>query len=96
MLNYLCKVVTKALTLIRDCLVKRNEMLLEIDPDSLLSGEVKAKSVYETKLFANAEKGEHGHTLADYKSGSEFRQVFDSSFRITKTELEGHVPCGSF
>jgi hypothetical protein len=63
-------------------------MLQEIDPDSLLFEELKAESSFETKLFANAAKGEYDHKLTDYKSGSEFPQVFDSRYRITKTELE--------
>ena len=88
MVNDLCKVVTQALTLIRDYRVKRNEMWLENDPDSLLSDELKAETAYETKLFANAEKAEYDHKLTDYKSGSGFPQVFDRRFRTTKTEVK--------
>jgi hypothetical protein len=66
-------------------------MLLEIDPDSLLSDEHKAESSDETKLFANAEKGEYDHQLEDYRSGSEFPLVFESRLRITKSELEVQV-----
>ena len=36
-LSDLCKAVAKSLTLIRDYRVKRKEMLLAIDPDSLMS-----------------------------------------------------------
>ena len=63
--NDLCEVVGKALTLICDYRAKRNEMLQEIDPDFLLSEELKAESSFETKLFANAEKGEYDHKLTD-------------------------------
>ena len=91
MLSDLCKAVSTALTLIRDYRAKRNEMIMEIDPDSLLSDEHKAESSDETKLFANAEKGEYDDQLKDYRKGSEFPQAFDTRFRITKSELEGHV-----
>jgi hypothetical protein len=64
-LSYLCKAVAKALNLIRDYRVKWNEILLEIDSDSLLSDELKAKSAYKTKLFANTEKGVYDHKLTD-------------------------------
>jgi hypothetical protein len=50
--NDLCKVVAKALTLICNYRAKRNEMLKEIDPDSLLSEELKAESSFETKLIS--------------------------------------------
>ena len=66
-------------------------MIMEIDPGSLLSDEHKAESSDETKLFANAEKGEYDDQLKDYRKGSEFPQAFESRFRITKSELEGHV-----
>ena len=80
MLSDLCKAVAKALTLIRDYRAKRKEMLLEIDPDSLLSGELKAESAFETKRFENAEKGEYNHQLKDYRSGSELPHVFKGRF----------------
>jgi hypothetical protein len=87
-LSDLCSVVAKALTLIRDYRVKRKESLLKIDPDSLLSDELKAESAFETKLFANAEKGEYDHQLKGYRSESEFPQIFEGRFRMTKSELE--------
>ena len=90
-LSELCKAVSTALTFIGDYRAKRNEMIMEIDPESLLSDEHKAESSDETKLFANAEKGEYDDQLKDYRNGSEFPQAFESRFRITKSELEGHV-----
>ena len=66
-------------------------MIMEIDPDSLLSDEQKAESSDETKLFANAQKGEYDGQLKDYRNGSEFPQTFNTRFRITNSELEGHV-----
>ena len=90
-LSDLCKAAFTALTFIRDYRAKRNEMIMEIDPESLLSDEHKAESSDETKLFANAEKGEYDDQLKDYRKGSEFPQAFDTRFRITKSELEGHV-----
>ena len=57
MLSDICKAVSTALTFFRDYQAKRNEMIMKIDPGSLLSDEHKAKSSDETKLFANAEKG---------------------------------------
>ena len=90
-LSELCKAVSTALTFIRDYRARRNEMIMEIDPESLLSDEHKAESSDETKLFTNAEKGEYDDQLKDYRNGSEFPQAFESRFRITKSELEGHV-----
>ena len=90
-LSELCKAVSTALTFIRDYRARRNEMIMKIDPESLLSDEHKAESSDETKLFANAEKGEYDDQLKDYRKGSEFPQAFETRFRITKSELEGHV-----
>ena len=56
-LSDLCKAVSTAIKFIGDYRAKRNEMIMEIDPGSLLSDEHKAESSDETKLFANAEKG---------------------------------------
>jgi hypothetical protein len=53
----LCKVVAKTLALICDYRAKRNEMLQEIDPDSLLSEELKAESSFETKLLKKGREG---------------------------------------
>ena len=90
-LSDLCKAVSTAIKFIGDYRAKRNEMIMEIDPGSLLSDEHKAESSDETKLFANAEKGEYDDQLKDYRKGSEFPQAFESRLRITKSELEGHV-----
>ena len=90
-LSELCKAVSTALTFIRDYRARRNEMIMKIDPESLLSDEHKAESSDETKLFTNAEKGEYDDQLKDYRNGSEFPQTFETRFRITKSELEGHV-----
>ena len=91
MLSDLCKAVSTAIKFIGDYRAKRNEMIMEIDPESLLSDEHKAESSDETKLFDNAEKGEYDDQLKDYRNGSEFPQAFESRLRITKSELEGHV-----
>ena len=90
-LSELCKAVSTALTFIGDYRDRRNEMIMEIDSESLLSDEHKAESSDETKLFANAEKGEYDDQLKDYRNGSEFPQAFETMFRITKSELERHV-----